>query len=162
VEGAVTLRAGCIAGEGAPVNALLCIDAPEVYDRLVPSVGEIMTPDVLALEPATSLVDAARRMHERRVGAVVVTEGERIVGIVTERDVLRAVATGSVDGTVADAMTHGPDTIEPDESAGQAAALMIHGGFRHLPVVVGGNVVGMLSIRDLVRVTVDDEAPRGA
>jgi CBS domain-containing protein len=127
----------------------------------VPTVGEIMTPDVLGLEPATTLVDAARRMHERRVGAVVVQEGDRLVGIVTERDILRAVATGAIGGSVADAMTHGPDTIGPDESAGQAAALMIHGGFRHLPVVDGNDVVGMLSIRDLVRVSVDDEAPRG-
>jgi CBS domain-containing protein len=143
------------------VIALLSLEAAEVYDRLVPTVGEIMTPDVLGLEPATSLVDAARRMHERRVGAVVVQDGERLVGIVTERDILRAVATGAIGGSVADVMTHGPDTIGPDESAGQAAALMIHGGFRHLPVVDGNAVVGMLSIRDLVRVSVDDEAPRG-
>jgi CBS domain-containing protein len=127
----------------------------------MPSVSEIMTPDVLGLDPATSLVDAARRMNERRVGAVVVTEGDRLVGIVTERDVLRAVATGSVDGPVSDAMTHSPETIGPEESAGHAAALMIHGGFRHLPVVDGADVVGMVSIRDLVRVSVDDEAPRG-
>ncbi|HEX3290165.1 MAG TPA: CBS domain-containing protein [Gaiella sp.] len=127
----------------------------------MPSVSEIMTPDVLGLDPATSLVEAARRMNERRVGAVVVTEGDRLVGIVTERDVLRAVATGAVDGPVADAMTRSPETIAPDESAGQAAALMIHGGFRHLPVVDGVDVVGMVSIRDLVRVSVDDEAPRG-
>ena len=127
----------------------------------MPTVGEIMTRDVLGLEPATSLVDAARRMHERRVGAVVVLDDDRLVGIVTERDILRAVATGAIGGSVADVMTHGPDTIGPDESAGQAAALMIHGGFRHLPVVDGNAVVGMLSIRDLVRVSVDDEAPRG-
>jgi CBS domain-containing protein len=127
----------------------------------MPSVSEIMTADVLGLDPATSLVEAARRMNERRVGAVVVTEGNRLVGIVTERDILRAVATGGVDGPVAEAMTHSPETIGPDESAGQAAALMIHGGFRHLPVVDGDNVVGMVSIRDLVRVSVDDEAPRG-
>ena len=58
-------------------------------------------------------------------------------------------------------MTSAPETVEPDESAGQAAALMIHGGFRHLPVVDGDDVVGMISIRDLIRLSVDDEAPRG-
>lgn len=126
------------------------------------SVGEIMTRDVLAVEPATTLADAARRMHERRVGAVVVLdEHQRLVGIVTERDVLRAVATDSVDGPVSAVMTSAPETIEPDEPAGQAAVLMIHGGFRHLPVAQAGAVVGMISIRDLVRLTVDDEAPRG-
>lgn len=127
----------------------------------MPSVSEVMTPDVLGVDPSTRLVDAACRMHERRVGAVVVTEADRLVGIVTERDVLRAVATGGVGGPVADAMTRSPETIGPEESAGQAAALMIHGGFRHLPVVDGADVVGMMSIRDLVRVSVDDEAPRG-
>ena len=128
----------------------------------MPSVGDIMSGDVLSVDPDTRLQDAAARMHERRVGAVVVLEAERLVGILTERDVLRAVATGSVGGSVAQAMTRSPETVEVDESAGQAAALMIHGGFRHLPVVQGPTVVGMISIRDLVRLTVDDEAPRGA
>ncbi len=128
----------------------------------MPSVGEIMSGDVLAVDRATTLQEAASRMHERRVGAVVVLdENERLVGIVTERDVLRAVATGGVEGPVSDVMTPSPETVEPDESAGQAAVLMIHGGFRHLPVVDDGAVVGMISIRDLVRLTVDDEAPRG-
>jgi CBS domain-containing protein len=58
-------------------------------------------------------------------------------------------------------MTHGPETIEPDETAEHAAVLMIHGGFRHLPVVDEGNVVGILSIRDLMRSVLDDAAPRG-
>jgi CBS domain-containing protein len=128
----------------------------------MPSVGEIMAGNVLSVAPDASVLEAARRMHERRVGAVVVLEGERLVGILTERDVLRAVATGGVDGPVSGSMTPHPDTIEADEEAGQAAALMIHGGFRHLPVVEGESVVGMISIRDLVRLSVDDEAPRGA
>ena len=97
-------------------------------------------------------------MNERSVGAVVVLDADRLVGIVTERDVLRAVATGGVDGPVSGTMTSSPETVEPDESAGQAAVLMIHGGFRHLPVVSDGAVVGMISIRDLVRLTVEDEA----
>jgi CBS domain-containing protein len=126
------------------------------------TVGEIMSGDVLAVDPSTGLREAASRMHERRVGAVVVLDGSRLVGILTERDVLRAVATDRVDGPVSDAMTRDPDTVESDEQAGQAAAVMIHGGFRHLPVVDGDSVVGMISIRDLVRLSVDDEAPRGA
>jgi len=125
------------------------------------TVGEIMARDVLAVEPSAALVDAAAQMHGRRVGAVVVLADGRLVGILTERDVLRAVATGRVDAPVSDAMTAAPETVEADEPSGQAAALMIHGGFRHLPVVDGDAVVGMVSIRDLVRLTVDDEAPRG-
>jgi CBS domain-containing protein len=127
----------------------------------VPTVGEIMARDVLGVAPGTSIVEAAARMHERRVGAVVVQEAERLVGILTERDVLRAVATGRTEAPVSDAMTASPDTVEADETAGHAAALMIHGGFRHLPVVEGERVIGIVSIRDLVRLSVDDEAPRG-
>jgi CBS domain-containing protein len=128
----------------------------------MPAVHEIMTRDVLAVEPTTRLPEAAARMHERGVGAVVVVESGRLVGIFTERDVLRAVATGTVDGPVGDTMTRAPETIGQDEATSHAAALMIHGGFRHLPVVAGDDVVGMISIRDLIRVSIDDEAPRGA
>ena len=66
-----------------------------------------------------------------------------------------------VEGPVSESMTHSPDTIDADEQAGPAAARMIHGGFRHLPVVDGGQIVGILSIRDLVRAVLDDAAPRG-
>ena len=128
----------------------------------MPAVHEIMTRDVLAVEPTTRLPEAAARMHERGVGAVVVLESGRLVGIFTERDVLRAVATGTADGPVGDTMTRAPETIGQDEATSHAAALMIHGGFRHLPVVEGDDVVGMISIRDLIRVSIDDEAPRGA
>ncbi|HET7369088.1 MAG TPA: CBS domain-containing protein [Gaiella sp.] len=128
----------------------------------MPAVHEIMTRDVLAVEPTTRLPEAAARMHERGVGAVVVLESGRLVGIFTERDVLRAVATGTADGPVGDTMTRAPETIGQDEATSHAAALMIHGGFRHLPVVAGEDVVGMISIRDLIRVSIDDEAPRGA
>jgi CBS domain-containing protein len=58
-------------------------------------------------------------------------------------------------------MTRDPETVEIGETTGQAAAVMIHGGFRHLPVVDGDRPVGIVSIRDLMRVVVDDESPRG-
>lgn len=125
------------------------------------TVGSIMSGDLLAVAPADTLLEAARAMHERRVGAVVVLDAGRLVGILTERDVLRAVATGKVDGAVSESMTHAPDTVERGETTGHAASLMIHGGFRHLPVVEGDAVVGIVSIRDLMRLHLDDESPRG-
>ena len=102
-------------------------------------------------------------MVERGVGAAIVLDGERLVGILTERDVLLAVASDR-DQTVAveDCMTRHPETVEPSDTTDHAAALMIHGGFRHLPVVDGDKVVGIVSIRDLMRVTLNDTSPRGA
>ena len=122
-----------------------------------------MSRDLLSVEPSLTLTEVAKRMVDKDVGAVLVMEGERLVGILTERDVLRAVARGIDDSTtVADYMTRNPETLEPDESTEHAAVLMIHGGFRHLPVTDGDEVVGMLSIRDLMRVVLEDAVPRGA
>jgi len=126
------------------------------------TVGEVMTRNLLTVEATTPLKSAAERMSERGVGAVLVMSGEHLSGILTERDVLRAVATGGVEGTnVAAWMTREPETVDASETVGQAAAVMIHGGFRHLPVVEGAAPLGIVSIRDLMRVVVDDEAPRG-
>ncbi len=126
------------------------------------TVADVMSRTLLTVEPTTDLSAAAAKMHGRGVGAALVLAGETVSGILTERDVLRAVATGSVDGTrVADWMTRDPETVDVTESLGQAATLMIHGGFRHLPVLDGGKPVGVVSIRDLMRVVVEDESPRG-
>ena len=126
------------------------------------TVGEVMSHNLLTVESTTPLEQAAARMSDRGVGAILVLSGDSVSGILTERDVLRAVATGPVEGThVAAWMTRDPDTVDASESLGQAAAVMIHGGFRHLPVVDGGKPVGIVSIRDLMRVVVDDESPRG-
>jgi CBS domain-containing protein len=122
-----------------------------------------MSRGLLAVEPALSLTEVAQRMVSRDVGAALVVEGERLVGILTERDVLRAVAGGiREDTTVADWMTRDPETMEPDEPIRQAAVLMIHGGYRHMPILEGERLVGMLSIRDLMRVVLEDSSPRGA
>jgi CBS domain-containing protein len=121
-----------------------------------------MASELLTVDPTTLLVGAVQEMNARKVGAALVLEGEQLVGVFTERDVLRAVGQGlTAEATVGDFMTRGPETIEPDETAEQAAVLMIHGGFRHLPVVDGGKVVGILSIRDLMRAVLHDAAPRG-
>ena len=129
----------------------------------MPLASAHMSRDLITVSPQVPLTEVAKRMVSRDVGAVIVIADERLVGILTERDVLRAVAAGLDDTTqVSDCMTRDPDTLESDESTRQAATLMIHGGFRHLPVMEGDEVVGMLSIRDLMRVVLDDSAPRGA
>jgi CBS domain-containing protein len=126
------------------------------------TVGEVMSTTLLTVDATATLTDAAAQMDARGVGAALVMNGERLSGILTERDVLRAVATGGVEGTKVGAwMTHDPDTVGPDERPGHAAAIMIHGGFRHLPVLDGDTPVGIISIRDLMRLVIDDEAPKG-
>jgi CBS domain-containing protein len=128
----------------------------------MPLVSEHMSRSLLTVSPDASLREAATAMVERGVGAVVVLEGDALAAILTERDVMKAVAAGTdPSATVADWMTRSPETIEPVDSTDHAATLMIHGGFRHLPVVVGGKVVGIVSIRDLMRVSLDDRSPRG-
>jgi CBS domain-containing protein len=128
----------------------------------MPTVGNHMTRDLLTIEPGAALTEAARRMASRGVGAVVVLEGDRLAGILTERDLLKAVAAGfTAEAKVSAWMTRHPETVESDDATDHAASLMIHGGFRHLPVVDEGRVVGILSIRDLMRVALEDRAPRG-
>jgi CBS domain-containing protein len=125
------------------------------------TVGDVMSRDLLMMEQETTLVEAAAAMTARRVGAALIVAGDRLTGILTERDVMRAVASGDVTGQVADWMTHGPETVDADESTQQAGVVMIHGGFRHLPVLDGGTPCGIVSIRDLMRVALDDVSPRG-
>jgi len=127
------------------------------------ALADVMTRGVFTVERGLPLREAAAQMAQRSVGAAIVLEGERLLGILTERDVLRAVgADRDRSATVEDCMTKHPETVEPSDTTDHAAALMIHGGFRHLPVVDGGRVVGIVSIRDLMRVTLDDTSPRGA
>ena len=128
----------------------------------MPVAREHMSRDLLSVSPGDSLSEVAQRMVYRDVGAVLVMEGAELLGILTERDVLRAVAAGiEAETVVSDWMTRDPETMGPDDTTQHAAVLMIHGGFRHLPLVEGSDVVGMLSIRDLMRVVLDNAAPRG-
>jgi len=126
------------------------------------TVREVMSTTLLTVEATATLTEAAAQMDSRRVGAALVLNGERLSGILTERDILHAVAIGQVEGTKVGAwMTHDPESVGPDERPGHAAAIMLHGGFRHLPVLDDDRPIGILSIRDLMRLVIDDEAPRG-
>jgi CBS domain-containing protein len=128
----------------------------------MPVVANHMSRDLLTVAADEHLGEAAKRMVARGVGAVLVMDGERLDGILTERDLMRAVATGySEEARVSDWMTRRPETIDASDATDHAASLMIHGGFRHLPVVEEGHVAGIISIRDLMRVALADSAPRG-
>ncbi len=100
---------------------------------------------------AAMVSDAARLMRDQNVGAVLVTDGATLQGVFTERDALfRVLAAGRDPGTtkVADVMTRSPQTIHPDKPFVEALRLMLEGGFRHVPVVEDGRVLGMVSVRD--------------
>ncbi len=106
---------------------------------------------LITTEPDETLVDVAGRMHCYQIGALPVYEQRRLVGIVTERDLVAALAEGADPATtiVADYMTEGPVTVAPDDDLAVAAHRMAELGVRHLPVVDRHHLVGMLSIRDL-------------
>jgi CBS domain-containing protein len=125
-------------------------------------IADHMSRELLKAAPDESIAEAAQHMVARGVGAVLVMDGDRLEGILTERDILKAVAIGLTENArVRDWMTKNPETIDASDETGHAAALMIHGGFRHLPVMDGGTVAGIVSIRDLMRVTLEDSSPRG-
>jgi CBS domain-containing protein len=125
------------------------------------NVEDRMSRELVTTGRGTALREATQRMCDRRVGSILVMEGERLVGILTERDVLRVFAAGQFDASVDDVMTANPETADPDEPLAQARLVMLHGGFRHLPVIDGGRLVGILSMRDIFATDDIDEAPRG-
>ncbi|MFD7713340.1 CBS domain-containing protein [Streptomyces sp. NPDC059785] len=115
-------------------------------------VREVMTPDVVAVRPDTSLVEAAQLMRAQDVGDVLVADGDQVVGVLTDRDIaLRAVADGADPLAVsAQAVcTPNPVVIGPDFAVAAAARLMRHHALRRLPVVKDGHAVGMVSLGDL-------------
>ena len=120
-----------------------------------------MSKVVLSVGPGHSLRQASRQMAERRVGAAVVVDPDGAgPGIITERDVLQSVGQGQdVDAEkVCDHLTTSVVYAAPDWPLERAAAEMVRGSFRHLIVLDGGDVVGVLSVRDVVRCWTDDGA----
>lgn len=106
----------------------------------------------ITCRPETTLAEAARLMETNSIGSLAVTQAEGLVGILTDRDVVRAAAAEEDAGavTVAAWMTPDPDTIEPDVSVAEAAAWMLATGFRHLPVMDGPELLGIASIKDVL------------
>jgi CBS domain-containing protein len=113
-----------------------------------------MSEVVLTVGPGHTVREAASAMFRRNVGAAVVMDPEAPgPGVITERDILVSVGSGEDPDTerVADHLTSNLTFASPDWSLEQAAAAMIRGGFRHLVIVNGGELVGILSMRDIVR-----------
>jgi CBS domain-containing protein len=124
-------------------------------------VREGMSEVVLTIGPGHTLREAAKSMHERNVGAAIVLDPEAPgPGVITERDVLRSIGSGEDPDTelVADHLSSKLTFASPEWSLEQAAAAMVHGRFRHLVVVDGGELAGILSMRDIVRVWIGDGA----
>jgi CBS domain-containing protein len=120
-----------------------------------------MSEVVLTIGPGHTLREAAASMADRRVGAAVVLDPESHgPGLITERDILRSVAAGEDPDSepVADHLTSELTFAHPDWSLEHAAVAMVKGGFRHLVVVDGGELTGMLSMRDIVRCWTADGA----
>jgi CBS domain-containing protein len=124
------------------------------------TLGELMTRDLLVVAPEDTLGEAAQRMVDRGIGSAVVLDYGRLIGILTERDVLRAVADRihSSEARVREWMTTDPITASEDTPAEEAAKTMLDNGFRHLPVTSGERAVGIVSIRDVAAWSVEEAA----
>jgi CBS domain-containing protein len=117
-------------------------------------VSEIMTKAAVIDHGEDTLAEAARKMWKQQTGSLLVMDGEDLVGIVTERDVLKAVASGArlEEVRVSEVMSRDLVTVGPGTSLREAAKVMADRWIRHLPVVDGGKVVGVMSQRDLAGV----------
>jgi CBS domain-containing protein len=115
-------------------------------------IGGVMRVRLVTATPDQTAAEAIRTMLDAGVGSVVVVDGTEPVGIFTERDVLKLAGAGAAFGTIVlrDVMTPNPLTISADDAVLEAARLMGERNLRHLPVVEGGNLVGIVSIRDVL------------
>jgi CBS domain-containing protein len=114
--------------------------------------SELMETQIVETFPEECLADAATRMRDHGIGSLPVIDGETLVGIITDRDLMRAVAEGSPPHVTAVAtyMSRVPVVAGPDDDSVTAAQLMVRHDVRHLPIVEGTQLVGMVSARDLL------------
>jgi CBS domain-containing protein len=142
---------GIAAGGGYAGNTVKVIR--HVADPLTKTtVRELMAKSIVSGDPRQSLTEAAAQMRASRISALAVLDVKGIVGIITERDLLRAIADGRIPEAthISQYMTHSPRTIEAAEPAARAAEVMVKHHVRHLPVTDKGRLVGFLSARDLL------------
>ena len=119
------------------------------------TVQDVMSAQLVSISATASVAEAATIMGERQIGSILVLEGESLAGIFTERDIVRALSQhhDAAGHQLGDWMTRDPVTVTSDTPVQDALDRMLAGGFRHLPVMEGGSVIGVVSIRDLSRAT---------
>lgn len=128
--------------------------------RNVRQLLEAKAPEIFAIGPDAPVIDAIRLMADKRIGAVLVMEGGRLAGILSERDYARKVVLqgrSSSDTAVREIMTAQVMTVRPEDTADHCMQLVTDRRIRHLPVVSEGHVIGVVSIGDLVKAVIEDQ-----
>lgn len=120
-------------------------------------IRDIMSTKLVSVGPSATVAEAATVMGERHVGSALVMEGESLVGIFTERDIVRALSQDfdAPGHPVSQWMTREPKTIGADAPVDEALQTMLAGGFRHIPVTEGPGVVGVVSMRDVSKASTE-------
>ena len=122
----------------------------------MPTLADVMRPEFIEVAPEDTLGEVAERMNALNVGAVVVKDFGRLIGILTERDLLKAMAARvhTSEARVRQWMTENPITASAETDVEEAARVMLENGFRHLPVLdENGQVAGVVSLRRVVAAT---------
>jgi CBS domain-containing protein len=128
--------------------------------RTVRQLLETKSPDVYSISPEAPVIDAIRMMAERRVGALLVMEGACLAGILSERDYARKIVLqgrSSKDTPVRDIMSAEVVSVSPQHNTDQCMQLVTDSRIRHLPVVEDGQVIGVISIGDLVKAVIEEQ-----
>lgn len=117
----------------------------------MPRVADVMKTHLHTVGPGDTVGEAVAVMAQNRIGSVLVMEDEKLLGIFTERDTVRALSLShdAPRHDIVSWMTHNPKTVAPDTDTEDALRTMLDNGFRHLPVVENGKVIGVVSMRDL-------------
>jgi CBS domain-containing protein len=128
------------------------------YARPVSTLADLMTREVLTVAPEDTIGETAQKMVELGVSSAVVSDYGRLIGIVTERDLTRAVAgrVHTSEARVREWMTADPVTLSKDASPEEAAKIMLDQRFRHIPIVEDEHTIGIVSIRDVARWSTED------
>ncbi len=128
--------------------------------RTVRQLLDTKSPDVHSISPDAPVIDAIRLMAERRIGALLVMDGLRLAGILSERDYARKVVLqgrSSKDTPVRDIMTAQVVSVKPQDNTDMCMQLVTDSRIRHLPVVENGHVIGVISIGDLVKAVIEEQ-----